>query len=344
MNLHQSKIFILIFLFILYLLTSQTEAVPALFYSSRKGTHLISHMPSKQESTWNHTLSLIPRSVRNGMASGMAAAVVKTILQPFDTVKTVQQAQRLRIGPINAMKDVIRTRGVTGLWSGLGVTVIGSAPSVAVYFGMYSSCKEYFAPKFGDKYKLAAVALSACIGNTIASILRVPYEVIKQRMQYGLHNSAFEAIRHSFVHEGPLGMFTSGKLASQIVRDVPYAMVTLVSYEILQTHFAKRARRKEGGEEAKASTPISDAICGATAGGIGTIVTQPMDVIKTRAMTTKQYKSVTEAAVRILKEEGIKTFFVGTYPRLLHKIPANGLFFLCYEAFKKLLGTEDELR
>ncbi|CAN0539238.1 unnamed protein product, partial [Scytosiphon promiscuus] len=29
--------------------------------------------------------------VKNGLASGLAAACVKTVLQPFDTLKTVQQ-------------------------------------------------------------------------------------------------------------------------------------------------------------------------------------------------------------------------------------------------------------
>ena len=65
-----------------------------------------------------------------------------------------------------------RSRGDRGVFS-----------SVAVYFGAYSSCKKYFTSIMPDNTYLLAVAISASIGNTFASILRVPYEVIKQRMQ-----------------------------------------------------------------------------------------------------------------------------------------------------------------
>ena len=308
----------------------------------------------------NSTLAWIPNSVKNGMASGMAAAVVKTILQPFDTIKTMMQAQRGRITPIMAFRDVVQTRGLTGLWSGLGITIVGSAPSVAIYFGCYSSFKQHIGQALPQpEYKLVVVALSAMCGNTIASVFRVPYEVIKQRMQYGLHRSAFEAIRHSFKHEGAFGLFADGKLASQIIRDVPYAMVTLVSYEVLQTFFARRAREHSAkglssdwesdgpdtsGKGESQARPMTDAVCGACAGGIGTICTTPMDVIKTRMMTTKQFMSVPEAAIRIFREEGARTFLVGVYPRLMHKIPANGLFFVCYELFRQMFGVAAEMR
>lgn len=154
-----------------------------------------------------------------------------------------------------------------------------------------------------------------------------------------------------------MGLFGGGKLSSQIIRDVPYAVVTLVSYEILQSIMTKylegidrdnERRVKEGGgkgaDKAKvsmlASKKVKDAICGALAGGLGSFVTGPMDVIKTRMMTGSTYKSVLDATLRIAKEEGLTTFFIGTTPRLMHKIPANGLFFLCYEAFRNLLKVK----
>ena len=78
-------------------------------------------------------------------------------------------------------------------------------------------------------------------------------------------------------------------------------------------------------------------------GGIGTFLTTPMDVVKTRIIagpgSSYQYSNVMEAVVNILQGEGPGAFFIGTTPRLLHKIPANGLFFLCYEAIRKLLGV-----
>ena len=138
---------------------------------------------------------IIPDGIKNGLASGLAAAVVKIILQPFDTIKTVQQAQAaIKLGPLAAGIGIVQKRGVGGLWSGIGVTVIGSSPSVAVYFGLYSSCKKRLLPYFPPSLALVAVALSAMIGNTVASVFRVPYEVFKQRIQNGQHSGTWDAV------------------------------------------------------------------------------------------------------------------------------------------------------
>ena len=39
---------------------------------------------------------------------------------------------------------------------------------------------------------LTGVAASAGIGNTVASVFRVPYEVVKQRLQAGVYDTTYE--------------------------------------------------------------------------------------------------------------------------------------------------------
>ena len=84
-----------------------------------------------------------------------------------------------------------------------------------------------------------------------------------------------------------------------------------------------------------------DAFCGATAGGLGSLLTTPMDVIKTRMMTgnSGRYSSVLDAIRIMYRDEGPAAFLIGALPRLAHKVPANGLFFLCYESFRSWLGV-----
>jgi Mitochondrial carrier protein len=194
-------------------------------------------------------------------------------------------------------------------------------------------------------------------------------------VQNGAHANAWEAIAYSWSKEGPLGLFAGGKLKSQIFRDVPYAIITLVSYELLQYTVTKAIRKHLEHEQQQLEASrtkktkhshsvddntaakkgvklmlgkffsdgnnkkLRDALCGSVAGGLGSFATTPMDVVKTRMMTGTQYASVADAALRIAREEGLLTFFVGAGPRLMHKIPANGLFFLTYEAFRTLLGV-----
>lgn len=161
---------------------------------------------------------------------------------------------------------------------------------------------------------------------------------------------------YSWEHEnGFIGLFAGGKLASQIARDVPYAVITAVTYELLQAalnrYFDQRAAAQEapapaaaaaasGPQGTRSRRKLQDALCGSIAGGFSTFLTTPMDVVKTRLMSgTMQYRSVTAAFAAIQREEGAAAFFRGVSSRLLHKIPANGLFFFSYEFFRTLLGV-----
>ena len=71
----------------------------------------------------------------------------------------------------------------------------------------------------------------------------------------------------------------------------------------------------------------------------------PMDTIKTRLVTQMSanvvsgtpYKGIIDCAVRIAKEEGIRTFYRGLPPRLLSVVPMIGIQFGVYEAMKKVM-------
>jgi solute carrier family 25 S-adenosylmethionine transporter 26 len=224
---------------------------------------------------------------------------------------------------------------------------MGSVPSVALYFGIFNAVKARLTAAFPLQYRSVAVALAAITGNTAASVLRAPYEVLKTRMQLAMHPSLYSALIYSVKEEGVLGLFGGGKLISQILRDVPYAVITGVCYEALQAMANKRKEQPVvplTSNEEKRAKLTQDATCGGIAGGISTLLTTPMDVVKTRLMSGGgefKYASVGDAVMRMAREEGPGAFFIGTSSRLLHKIPANGLFYLFYEAFRTILGVKE---
>lgn len=78
-------------------------------------------------------------------------------------------------------------------------------------------------------------------------------------------------------------------------------MVTLLVYETLQNYAAKR----RGPGATKKGSPIENMIIGAIAGGMGSLVTNPMDMVKTRMMTAPElYASPMDAAWKALRAEG----------------------------------------
>lgn len=94
----------------------------------------------------------------------------------------------------------------------------------------------------------------------------------------------------------------------QWARDIPYAMVTLLVYETLQK---TAARRKSPGDSSESSSkgakanPLENMVIGAIAGGMGSLVTNPMDMIKTRMMTSPElYAGPMDAAWKALSKEG----------------------------------------
>jgi len=226
------------------------------------------------------------------------------------------------------------------------VSVLGSMPSVGLYFGVYSYCKRTIYPflkkELGDSVSdsvlwTVSIAASAAVGNTVASFSRVPYEVVKQNLQTGMYSSTYQAISQMAKTGGWRAFFPMGGVSIQMMRDIPYAMVTLLSYEYFRQHFVMPYKEKH-----PQSSAWCDMFAGAVAGGIGSYVTNPLDVLKTRLQTdSAQYKgSIVVCAQDTWQEGGGMAFLRGSVPRLLHKVPANGAFFLFYEFFRRLLHVD----
>ena len=82
---------------------------------------------------------------------------------------------------------------------------------------------------------------------------------------------------------------------------------------------------------------------------IGCLVTQPMDVIKTRMMTQAAsnlvpYSSAVNCAVDIIKTEGVTAFLAGLPPRAAYLSPLWGAQFLLNEKFSRVMGERNHKR
>jgi solute carrier family 25 S-adenosylmethionine transporter 26 len=233
-----------------------------------------------------------------------------------------------------------RPGGFTNFYAGLGVTVFGAMPSVGLYFGVYSYCKRrLLATERGRSNRMLSIATSAAIGNSVASFSRVPYEVLKQKLQTGLYRNTWEALRDVAAQNmWWTFFFPKGGVAIQMLRDVPYAVCTLLLYESLQSACTTKL------DVTKSSTSKGLDFClGGIAGGMGSWVTNPMDVVKTRLQTNSDFYSgsVWKCTQAVWLEGGASAFLRGSIPRLAHKVPANAFFFLFYELFRRVLRVEE---
>ncbi|KAI8324459.1 mitochondrial carrier [Martensiomyces pterosporus] len=102
---------------------------------------------------------------------------------------------------------------------------------------------------------------------------------------------------------------------------------------------------------ALSSQPLKNSIAGAGAGCVSSIVTCPLDVVKTRLQYQgvlqekyiKQgytpYRGTFNTLGRIFTEEGVRGLYRGLAPMLMGYLPTWGIYFAAYEALKSKLST-----
>jgi solute carrier family 25 S-adenosylmethionine transporter 26 len=167
---------------------------------------------------------------------------------------------------------------------------------------------------------------AASVGEIAACMVRVPAEVVKQRVQTGQYRSSLQALRSILRNEKGEGVFRGlyRGWATTVVREIPFTMIQFPLYEWM------KARRAEY-LKVERVTPIEGAVAGSIAGGIAAALTTPLDVIKTRIMLFHEHISFFSAAGSILRDEGPRAFFKGIGPRTMWISGGGAIFLGVYE-------------
>ncbi|CAI5458769.1 unnamed protein product [Closterium sp. Yama58-4] len=358
----------------------------------------------------------------NFMAGASASLISKTILQPFDTTRTILQASKKVRGNYNNLwacaTGIVRTKGFPALYTGLMVSIAVSAPSSAIFLTAYEQAKraaedainaltgfrslkprergsrnrvpgeslpglsvgsgEWHVDGWWNEERRARVrsvllpaapALAAVAGNVMSSLVRVPPEVVKQRVQAGQFAGLLAAVTNMWRVEGLPGFYTG--YSTMVARDIPYAAIQFTTFETLKR---RRERILAGrvsssgskggltdlsglsGSEGQGSKSVaarqlsqgelllSNMWIGAMAGAMATIFTSPLDVLKTRVMTQEvlpgqAYLGTRQMLAKVWAEEGIVAFGRGMTPRLLYKVPSSAVFLVSYEAMRRIMVT-----
>jgi len=157
--------------------------------------------------------------------------------------------------------------------------------------------------------------VSSSAAEVTACTIRVPFEVIKQRMQVGMYQSSFlKATISIFRDDGAFGFYRG--FQATIQREIPFAIIQFPLYEFL--------KRKVGGTES-----WKLAACGSVAGGASGFITTPLDVVKTRTILSS--RSEMTAFVEVYRQGGVPAFFAGALPRTLLISLGGFVFFGMYE-------------
>lgn len=180
------------------------------------------------------------------------------------------------------------------------------------------------------------IAAAAC-GNAASSLIFVPKEMIKQRLQAarvaGTPMGVRKVVSAIVKENGVRGLYAA--YSATLLRNIPTTALKWLIYEEL------RLRLVAGNESA--ALPVRSMLCGALSGASSSIIMTPVDVVKTR-LATGQYLArlgLRGSLVKLATEEGLAGLFAGAQARMLGAALFSAIGLSTYEACKHLLRCSE---
>lgn len=276
-------------------------------------------------------------------AGTMARTFSQVICHPVDTVKTRMQikdpTKKLRkwrkkihkkaigIGPLDI--DNWLVKGPGDVYRGVWGAILGTIPNAAVYFVAYESSKrkisKYLPPDLTH-------VCSAAVGVVASSVIRVPMDTVKHRVQAFMHANVFEAAVSVIRAEGVGGLYKG--FIPTLMRDVPEIAIQFAVYEKLRSFMERRQKKT------KLTTP-EHLFLGAFAGAVAAACTVPLDLVKTRQQCGMAM-SIPRILGEVLAEAGPLGLLAGLGPRAMHVSMMSAVFFTLFEYGKQYMKPDRE--
>eukprot|EP01064_Diplonema_japonicum_P024734 TRINITY_DN3540_c1_g1_i2.p1 TRINITY_DN3540_c1_g1~~TRINITY_DN3540_c1_g1_i2.p1 ORF type:complete len:313 (+),score=45.23 TRINITY_DN3540_c1_g1_i2:47-940(+) len=262
-----------------------------------------------------------------GSVAGMSEHIV---MYPMDTIKTKLMSRNVGwkySGATHCAKKIIKNEGFRGMYRGLGPAFASAVPAHAALFSSYEFVKKGSEPYVSEDISLLLGAGAAtCLHDTVS----VPFDVVKQRLQeqHTQHGSAIRCFKYILKTEGP-SAFTRSLPATYLL-NFPAQAVHWLTYE---------TAKKYTGKEIEERVAMDYFICGAFAGICTAVVTNPLDLVRTRIqLGESSYKNTIKD---VYTTHGITGFWRGCIPRMAFQAPSAALTMTSYEVTKVFLLGRD---
>ncbi|KAJ6357867.1 hypothetical protein OIU78_005662 [Salix suchowensis] len=269
--------------------------------------------------------------LRSALAGGLSCALSCSLMHPVDTIKTRVQASSLTFPEIISKLPQV---GVRGLYRGSIPAIWGQFTSHGLRTGIFEATKLVlinFAPTLPD---IQVQSVASFFSTFLGTAVRIPCEVLKQRLQAGLFDNVGQAIVGTWQQDGLNGFFRG--TGATLFREVPFYVAGMCLYGESKKVVQQILRRE--------LEPWETIAVGALSGGLTAVITTPFDVLKTRMMTAPPGRTVSMSliAFSILKHEGPLGLFKGAVPRFFWIAPLGAMNFAGYELARKAMDKKNE--
>ncbi|KAK9410120.1 mitochondrial glutamate carrier 1 [Crotalus adamanteus] len=135
-------------------------------------------------------------------------------LSPSAGTGAAESVVETRMTAIQITRDLLRSKGIAGLYKGLGATLVRDVPFSIVYFPLFANLNKLGQKSPEVKAPFYVSFLSGCAAGSTAAVAVNPCDVIKTRLQSlqrGVNEDTYSGIidctRKIWRNEGPLAFF-----------------------------------------------------------------------------------------------------------------------------------------
>lgn len=294
------------------------------------------------------------------IAGGVAGAVSRTVVSPFERVKILLQVQNhttnsYNNGIFNAIRQVYREESVKGLFRGNGVNCLRIFPYSAVQFVVFEYAKKHLfgvdgaagsPQQLNNWQRLFSGGL--CGGCSV--VATYPLDLVRTRLS--IQTASLANLKHGRAHNmsRPPGIW---HLLRRIYREegqvvglyrgvwptmlciVPYVALNFAVYEQLKEFMPPQ----DGTAERYWKDNVFKLSIGAVSGGVAQTLTYPFDLLRRRFQILTMgnnelgfhYTGVWDALKTIGRNEGFRGYYKGLTANLFKVVPSTAVSWLVYE-------------
>lgn len=248
-----------------------------------------------------------------------------------------------RVGPIGVGVKIIQQEGIAALYSGVSATVLRQTLYSTTRMGLYDILKGKWTDPKTNSFPLMQKIAAGLIAGGIGAAVGNPADVAMVRMQADgrlplaqrrNYKSVIDAITQMSKTEGVTSLWRGSSLT--VNRAMLVTASQLATYDEIKEVILEKGVMKDGlGTHVTASF---------AAGFVAAVVSNPVDVMKTRVMNMKvekgmvpQYNGALDCALKTIKAEGPMALYKGFIPTISRQGPFTVVLFVTLEQVRKLL-------
>jgi solute carrier family 25 (adenine nucleotide translocator) protein 4/5/6/31 len=222
--------------------------VNCLRYAPQQGSALaFNDMLNKVFPEYNSKTDFWKSTATKLASGGLAGAIANTICYPFDFARTrlasdVGTNKQFK-GIWDCIATTVRNQGVTGLYTGWTVTVLGSFVYRAGQLGLFKTIQD-MNPYQQDKGALGAISSFVAVTTARTAIMpfNYPFDTVRRRMmlesekskEKRVYKGSVDCFRQVMAKEGAKGMYKG--MVPELFRGVGGSLV-VVAYERIHVIF-----------------------------------------------------------------------------------------------------------